>query len=262
MGGMKAGSRHILMAAPNGRNGVASLSGGRDLDLSRSIDIYCERVGAAFWAEPINALTNLAFIAAAVFAWRRADTVGGGIDWTLRSLAVLAGLVGVGSFLFHTFAQAWSGVADVAAIWVFALAYTFISLHRFFGLGPFKVVLGLFVVVAAAYFGLLDMQAVWQGLGLPGHGGGARYLLAVIALAGLALALVLGGNRASYLVGLGAAVFAVSLTFRTIDSSVCIDFPLGTHFIWHLLNGTLFALLLAALPARGRALSAPLETPA
>lgn len=226
------------------------------MDLTRSIDIYCERVGAAFWAEPINALTNLAFIAAAVFAWRRADTAEG-IDWTLRGLAVLAGLVGVGSFLFHTFAQAWSGAADVLAIWLFALAYTFISLNRFFGLGPFKVVLGLFVVAAASYFGLLDMHVIWRVLGLPGTGVGSRYLLAVFALAGLAFALALKDSLACRLVGLGAVIFAVSLTFRTIDSAICIDFPLGTHFIWHTLNGTLFALLLAALPTRGKAPPTP-----
>jgi len=34
-----------------------------------------------------------------------------------------------------------------------------------------------------------------------------------------------------------AAVFCLSLTFRTIDNAVCTSFPLGTHFLWHLLNG-------------------------
>ena len=30
------------------------------------IDAYCERLDAGFWAEPLNAATNLAFILAAV----------------------------------------------------------------------------------------------------------------------------------------------------------------------------------------------------
>jgi len=37
------------------------------------IDLYCERLGPGIWAEPINALTNLAFLVAAFAAWRLAD---------------------------------------------------------------------------------------------------------------------------------------------------------------------------------------------
>ena len=31
-----------------------------------AIDLYCERTSAAFWAEPVNALSNLAFVTAAL----------------------------------------------------------------------------------------------------------------------------------------------------------------------------------------------------
>ena len=36
-------------------------------NLFEPIDIYCERVGPGLWAEPVNALTNLSFLAAAAF---------------------------------------------------------------------------------------------------------------------------------------------------------------------------------------------------
>jgi hypothetical protein len=44
--------------------------------MSRStpVDIYCERTDPSFWAEPVNALTNIAFLLAAALAfcaWRR-----------------------------------------------------------------------------------------------------------------------------------------------------------------------------------------------
>ena len=43
-------------------------------------------------------------------------------------------------------------------------------------------------------------------------------------------------------------MFVVSLAFRTMDQAVCPAFPLGTHFIWHLLNaGVLYILLRAAI---------------
>jgi hypothetical protein len=31
-------------------------------------------------------------------------------------------------------------------------------------------------------------------------------------------------------------VFAVSLTARTVDRPLCTDIPIGTHFVWHILN--------------------------
>jgi hypothetical protein len=50
------------------------------MNWSEPVDLYCERVSAGFWAEPVNALANAAFLLAAGIAfvrWRRA----GGHDW-------------------------------------------------------------------------------------------------------------------------------------------------------------------------------------
>jgi hypothetical protein len=44
-----------------------------------------------------------------------------------------------------------------------------------------------------------------------------------------------------------AAVFAVSLCLRQLDLPLCRDWPLGTHFIWHLLNATTLGLTSWAL---------------
>lgn len=45
------------------------------MDLTIPIDAYCERIGTGFWAEPLNALSNVAFFAAAALGlwyWRQA----------------------------------------------------------------------------------------------------------------------------------------------------------------------------------------------
>ena len=39
------------------------------------IDIYCERTGPGLLAEPVNAITNLAFLLAAAACWRLAEGV-------------------------------------------------------------------------------------------------------------------------------------------------------------------------------------------
>ena len=52
--------------------------------LFQTIDAYCERTDPGYWAEPVNALTNLAFLLAALIAWRRSAGLPGA-----RALAVI-----------------------------------------------------------------------------------------------------------------------------------------------------------------------------
>ena len=93
-----------------------------------AVDGYCERVDAAFWSEPINAITNAAFLIAAIWAWWRPNlTVMG------RVLTIILALIGIGSFLFHTFAQPWAGVADVLPILLFILVYIYAATRDYFG---------------------------------------------------------------------------------------------------------------------------------
>ena len=48
--------------------------GNRDqMEWFEAVDGYCERVDAAFWSEPINAVTNAAFLIAAIWVWRCPD---------------------------------------------------------------------------------------------------------------------------------------------------------------------------------------------
>ncbi len=38
---------------------------------------------------------------------------------------------------------------------------------------------------------------------------------------------------------LGAGLLVVSLTFRSLDEVLCPAIPVGTHFLWHLLNAAM-----------------------
>jgi hypothetical protein len=46
---------------------------------------------------------------------------------------------------------------------------------------------------------------------------------------------------------LAAIVGVCSLFCRAIDREVCDLFPVGTHFLWHMLNATLLYILLKQL---------------
>ena len=67
----------------------------------------------------------------------------------------------------------------------------------------------------------------------------------------IAVALAARDQGARRSLGLAALVFAISLGLRTADTALCPQFPLGTHFVWHVLNAVvLFMLLRTAIAAR------------
>ena len=94
-----------------------SLIGNHYPELCAAVDHYCERTSSAFDAEPINALTNAAFLIAAWSAWRLqlSYPLGNGRGLINGLIGTMA-LVGLGSFLFHTVATRWAEWADVLPI--------------------------------------------------------------------------------------------------------------------------------------------------
>ncbi|NEU12128.1 ceramidase [Methylobacterium sp. BTF04] len=224
------------------------------------IRAYCERGDAGFWAEPLNALSNGAFLVAAVAAgWQALRSPRR--DAAALALAILVGIVGLGSFLFHTLAVRWSLLADVIPIAVFIHAYFFLALRRYFGLGTVAAT-GITLAFAALNIGLEPALDAATGRSLAAlTNGSIGYVPALLALAGFGAGLLLPQGCAlgparrqagRALLGI-AAVFAVSLAARTGDARLCAGWPLGTHFVWHILNaGVLYGLVTVALRYRAR----------
>lgn len=208
---------------------------------------YCERTEPAFWAEPVNALTNAAFLVTAGLAARRA-----GRDRPVLILACVVGGVGIGSFLFHTLANRWSMLADVLPIALFIYGYFWLAMARFFGLRP-AAALGATLAFAGFSLGLSPALDALTGRATAAlTNGSIDYVPAVLALVGVGLALRPRVAWAGRAILATALLFLASLAFRTLDRNLCPSLPLGTHFLWHLLNaGVLYRLL--AVAARFRA---------
>ena len=211
------------------------------MNWTQPVDIYCERLGPEFWAEPINAITNLSFIIAGIWAFIYAKARGSA-DPAVVFLAGLAGLVGIGSFLFHTFAVQWAGLADVGSIALFMISGMLIGLRRLFALNWLAAAMGAIIFAAVIFMGpeRLNIQ-------IPVLGEGNRYLPAIIALGIIAGALAMKGRPACRPIAASAFLLSLSLVFRSIDTNVCDAFPLGTHFLWHLLNGCVLALIMYSI---------------
>ena len=206
------------------------------------IDLYCERRGPGLLAEPLNAITNLAFIAAAIAGWvlvRRLRVSSFGA----AALIVLAFAVGVGSMLFHTFATPWAKALDLIPILVFQLVFLGQYLFRSVRMTPL-----LSTVAVVGYFAACLLM-----LTLPPYlNGSITYAPTLLALVALAVFHVRTGQPGRWLLAAAAIVFAAALTFRTLDAWACPYVPFGTHFLWHLLNGLLLYLAMKALILRLR----------
>jgi hypothetical protein len=248
------------------------------MDFFQTIDIYCERTDPSFWAEPVNAITNAAFLIAAYVlyrAYRQTYRPTGQRDWPSIVLIALIAVIGVGSFLFHSFANNWSMLADVIPIALFIWFYLFAFLRRF--------ATTRWVVVIAAYAAFAALNWAIANY-VPGEmvNNSQSYFPALIAMAlmggylfhqsvrnspsplGEAETMGVhrfrggapsepppeGGGEWRYY-ALAVMAFTASLIFRTLDPLVCAEIALGTHFLWHILNAvTLYLVARAVMPIR------------
>ncbi|MGF1445293.1 MAG: hypothetical protein ACFBRM_03735 [Pikeienuella sp.] len=293
------------------------------MDLAREIDIYCERVSAAFWAEPFNALTNVAFILAGIAAlWLQgqrgpagtgrqllagtlmaagiiaffAHTIGllwaisagplylplvvpvyvlsvvfvaAGLlaqpaawaapapNWPVAWLSGNAIVVGIGSFLFHSYATPWAGLADTGPIMMFIFGTFAIVMNRFVGLRWRTAALATVAFVAGMVVMSAGLRQVLNEAVLGAYAEFANsksYYPALLALFATGLWLHLArAHPAGGVMMRAGGIFAISLVFRTLDGPLCPWLPIGTHWLWHLFNALVFWVILSGLVRYGRA---------
>ncbi|GGM33178.1 membrane protein [Longimycelium tulufanense] len=201
------------------------------MNWTEHVDAYCERTGPGLLAEPFNAVSNVAFLLAALALWRMLRHVGRPVPASLLTLVVLVVAIGLGSTAFHTFATGWAGLTDVLPITAFLLFGLVCYLHWFWAVPwrfawaavpAFLLFAATVVTMATATFGPLP--------------GGTGYLFPLALLLAGGLGLLARAPHPGRVLLSCAAIFAVSLLLRTVDGTVCPIFGVGTHFLWHLLN--------------------------
>jgi hypothetical protein len=196
------------------------------MNLLAHIDNYCERTDPSLWSEPLNALSNIAFLIAAAALWRHGH--GTPRHKEFRVLSMLVAAIGICSGLFHIFGTVWGMLLDVGSIALFILVY----IHRYLRLlakWPRRACwLGVLIFIAC------DRAIAARGsFGLNGSEG---YLLPGATLMLFAIWSRRHATTATPWLGAAALVFMLSLSLRTLDMAICASWPLGTHFAWHLLN--------------------------
>ena len=196
------------------------------MDWTRAFDNYCERTDLTYWSEPINALTNIAFLVAAVIMWRRCEGL-----WQGRFLSATLFAIGIGSWLFHTHATVWAVTLDVLPIMVFGLFYIYLANRDFWGLGHWISAGG------AALFVPFSALVTKVASAMPFFAISSGYWAFPVAILSYGLLLLSRDRMLGRGLVIGAMILCVSLTFRSLDAALCPSFALGTHFMWNILNG-------------------------
>jgi hypothetical protein len=174
-------------------------------------------------------------------------------------LIVLVLLVGAGSLAFHLLATHAAELADTIPIGIFMLVYLGFALNRLLG-----VPVGWTVLLLIGFAGLgaasTQLRCFSGGIGFPDAGvknagiclnGSVGYLPALVAMLVIGALLRERASRAGGLILWAALVFAISIGFRSLDLELCGTLAveghrIGTHFVWHILNGAVLLLLLLA----------------
>lgn len=195
------------------------------MELTDYIDGYCERLAPGLWAEPINAVTNLAFMIVAVIMWYRCFGMP-----LARALCAVLFAIGVGSLLFHTFATRWAAIADVTPILMFVLLYIF-AVNRYVWNLTLWPALGL----TALFFPFAFLtHPLWVQVPVLKVSAGYLPIPALIFI--YAILIRWRAPETSNGLFIGWAILMASLLARSLDLRLCDDIPLGTHYIWHVLN--------------------------
>ncbi|MBV2183726.1 MAG: ceramidase domain-containing protein [Rhizobium sp.] len=215
---------------------------------------YCERTAPGFWGEPLNAGSSLLVIivslVALVYVLRTRSLSPG-----LIALMALALAIGIGSFLWHTFANRWAELADVLPIWAFVALYGAAvlknSLNTAIGL-PVAALFGAFVFFAGLALSMRETHMLGDTVS-----GSTQYLPALFVVFATGRMVWKERQPSFRLIVVAIALFALSFAFRSLDMPLCSAVPFGTHFLWHVTNCLAFGVLLAALirfpPGNGKA---------
>lgn len=208
-----------------------------------SVDLYCERFGPELFAEPLNALSNLAFVAAGLWlmgALQRLFPAPRQVPPPLEVLAGLVIIIGICSAAFHVFATRWAQALDEGSIALFISFFVVCFAHY-----VMDVRWGLAWIAAPAFwaFGTIVRAPFDAG----DFNGSVTYFPALVGIALMGAGLALQRRPGAAWFGLATLLFVASITLRSVDLAWCSRWIWGTHWAWHLLNGGVLAMVTLGL---------------
>lgn len=200
-----------------------------------AVGYYCGRFGPGFFGEPLNSFSNLAFVAGAALAWYVWRGNPKRDAWQLPLFA-LAAAIGVGSFVFHSVPTPDTLMVDLVPIQVFGLTYFAYLCVRYL-----HVPILATIVLIVCFFFLRQGWIVVAPKG--GLGGGITHVPSLLALTAIGATFLVKRLRVGRYILAACAAYILALVVRSWDLYICASFPIGVHWIWHLLTALTSTLL-------------------
>lgn len=195
------------------------------VDIFTKFPQYCESVSGFFLSEPWNAITNFAFFFGAYYLYKLIKK--NGYDTRLGSfLIVLMIILGSGSLAWHSYRSVPTLLMDEIPIYIFII-FAFYFLVQSLTRNPKLTLLYSFLTFLVYYltFAYIPALNLFQG--------STKYAFALLVFF-IINALIIRKFNSSNSFVLPLVILALALIFRIIDLYICLIFPIGTHFIWHI----------------------------
>ena len=109
----------------------------------------CEALSAGLLAQPINAVSSLALVAAAAWLWARSDR------WEARTMALALLIAGVGSFAYHGPQPAWAAPVHDLGVGLVVVVGGTVAMRSVLASGVASLGLPAAVLVTAAIVDVL-----------------------------------------------------------------------------------------------------------
>lgn len=203
----------------------------------RYISQYCERAGAGFFSEPFNVISSLAILVSAYFIYKflKKQAIKSFRYWFLFLLLVI---VGFGSILWHSFRHPLVLALDAIPIYIFFFTFLYLLLKRLTEstIGALVLLISFFVVQVLASYFFPDFI----------NGTVRHVIFATFSLSLIIWVYRKFKNLNRHLLA-AFLLYVLAIIFRLIDNSVCSIFPIGTHFLWHILNAAVAYFAIRAL---------------
>ncbi len=192
---------------------------------------YCEAPLYGAYFQPLNTISNLAFIIATALFYVRLKKANG-VDTRFQIFAVLLITFGVGSAAWHAFPNFWTWLLDVVPVSVFFVYLAYYVHVRVF---TRKRIAQLWFIAFLLWTGIvtLALQFLFERM----LNGAESYIAQLTYLFGIAVYATYKNNSIAKWVFLLTGIFLIQLFFRQNDQAFCEVWPYGLHFLWHTTGG-------------------------
>jgi len=198
-----------------------------------SMDLYCERTSLSLFDEPVNILTNLAFLVAGYYVFREFIKTNTKKKYLIFPILII--FIGLGSFAFHTLPNRLTLLSDVIPIFLFSIALIFFIQKDIIQTNLYQSVAWVILFLTLSFLVAPNID-----LNLNGSEG---YLPNYFFLLGYVIYFYFKKDASFKNMMMAFIIFNISLFFRSVDNLICAQFNLGTHFLWHIFNAILLSYL-------------------